>query len=308
MKRTRRSNSVLVGCCGGLAAGLFVAAPLHADDLIHRYSFTTDASDSVGGANGTLMNAATVSGGQLQLNNPPFTGGKTPDTNGFLSLPASIMPTSGSVTIEEWFTFQGSGFFTESYAFSNNANDTNPPGANNGQYLMHAISAPQGGPNPSAGGNHIAQATNGFAGPPGETDAFSTTPGVGAGTPPGGFLDDGETFMCATVIDANAGTLSYYQFDLSQGGLGGLQQSITAVPLTAYSFTNAWLGRSPFLADNATSGAIDEFRIYTDAASAAQIAHDEAVGPNTVPEPTGILVTALGAMGLLFRRPRVSRR
>jgi len=60
---------------------------------------------------------------------------------------------SGSVTIEEWFTFGGSGFFTESYAFSNNANDTNPPGATNGQYLMGVISAPQGGPVPAGGGS-----------------------------------------------------------------------------------------------------------------------------------------------------------
>ena len=36
--------------------------------LTHEYSFTTDASDSIGGANGTLVNTATVSGGQLQLN------------------------------------------------------------------------------------------------------------------------------------------------------------------------------------------------------------------------------------------------
>src|SRR4029077_16709647 len=114
-------------------------------------------------------------------------------------------------------------------------------------------------------------------------------------------------FMCATVIDANAGTLSYYQFDLSKAGLGGLQQTIAAVPLSSYSFTNAFLGRSPFLADNATSGAIDEFRIYADAASPAQIALDELNGPNTVPEPTGMLVTALGALGLLARRPRISR-
>lgn len=35
--------------------------------LIHRYSFTTDTSDAVGGANATLFNGATVSQGKLAL-------------------------------------------------------------------------------------------------------------------------------------------------------------------------------------------------------------------------------------------------
>src|SRR4029077_19394329 len=127
-------------------------------DITHRYTFTTDASDSVGLANGTLKTVATVSGGKLQMNNPAF-----PDTSqprGYLSLPPSILPSSGSATIEEWFTFGGSGFFTEAYTFTNHndtgAGPTNPPGANVGQYLMHAISAPQPaippGPGPAGTG------------------------------------------------------------------------------------------------------------------------------------------------------------
>ncbi len=253
------------------------------------------------------MNSATVSGGALQLNNPNFTAGTgtAPDTNGYLSLPASILPSSGSATIEEWVTFTGSGFFTESWAFTNNANDTNPPGATNGQYLMHTISAPQpatppGGAN--TGGSHIAQSLAGYAG--GETDAYGTTPGVGAGG--GGYMDDGETFMSATVIDSVAGTLSYYLYDVSAGNIGGLQQSITAIPLSSYNFTNAYLGRSPFLADNATSGSIDEFRIYNDAQTASQVAADEAAGPNVVvvPEPMSMGLLGLGGLTLLRRRPR----
>src|SRR5262245_60086995 len=169
--------------------------------ITHRYSFGSDASDSVGGANGTLQGIATVSGGQLQLNNPPFSPSSF--AGGWLSLPVSILPTSGSVTIEQWFTFQGSGFFTEAYAFSDRNGGLNPPGSNNGQYLMHTISNPQGGPVPAGGGSSIAQSLAGYAG--GETRAFGTTPGLGAGG--GGYLDDGGTYMAATVIDGGAGTL-----------------------------------------------------------------------------------------------------
>ena len=286
-----------------LAACAFTARA----DLIHEYSFNDGTvNDSVGSANGTLVGTLgggpTVSGGQLQLNNPNFS--PTGSADNYLSLPASILPSSGSATIEEWFTFTGSGFFTESWAFSNNQNDSNPPGASNGQYLMGVISAPQpgsppGGPN--TGGSHISQSLAGYGGGA-ETDAYGTTPGVGAGG--GGYLDDGETFMSATVIDGVAGTLSYYLYDISAGGIGGLQQTITAIPLSSYSFSNAYLGRSAFAGDDATSGAIDEFRIYDDAQSADQVAADFAAGPNVVPEPASMALLGLGgfAMMLVLRR------
>jgi len=276
---------------------LAAVAPVNAA-LVHRYSFTTDASDSVGAANGTLVHVATVSGGQLQLNNPNQSGPST--AGGYLSLPASILPSSGSVTIESWFTFTTSGFFTEDWTFSNNANDTNGPNASNGQYLMHTISAPQGGPAaPGAGGSHVAQTLAGYGGGA-ETDAFETTPGLGAGG--GGYLDDGGTYMSATVIDGTAGTISYYLYRVSDG-LGGLQQTIPAIALSSYSFTNAYLGRSAFGGDNSTSGSVNEFRIYNNAESASQVAADLAAGPDSVPEPMSMSLAVIGGMGLLARRP-----
>ena len=85
-------SKLLVGCCV-LAAGMISAAPLNAA-LTHRYSFTTDTSDSVGGANGTLVGTVgggpTVAGGALQLNNPAFTGPSSGQN--YLSLPPSILP------------------------------------------------------------------------------------------------------------------------------------------------------------------------------------------------------------------------
>jgi hypothetical protein len=291
---------------GALAAAALLAVSASASQaaLTHRYSFTTGMSDSVGGAtfNGSLVNSATVSGGALQFNNPNFTGGKNPDTNGYATLPISILPTSGSVTIEEWFTITGSGFFAESYTFSDNANDTNNPGANNGQYLVHAISCPQGGATPAGGGNRIEQAqAGGFST---ETDDYGSTVGVGAGG--GGFMDDGETFMCATVIDASAGLMSYYMFDMSQGGIGGLQSTVAADPLSGYSFTNAYLGRSAFIQDDATSGSMDEFRIYNSAQTAGQVAIDASAGPNVVvtPEPASLSILALGGLAMAGRRRR----
>jgi hypothetical protein len=67
--------------------------------LTHQYTFNDGtANDAIGGAHGTLVNGATVAAGQLQLANPNFSG---PSTAGrYLSLPPTILPASGSVTIE----------------------------------------------------------------------------------------------------------------------------------------------------------------------------------------------------------------
>ena len=271
-------------------------------DITHRYSFTTDASDTgtVGGANGTLQNVATVAGGQLQMNNPAFPNNSVP--RGYLSLPPSILPSSGSVTIEQWFTFGGSGFFTEAYTFTNHndtgSGPTNPPGAGNGQYLVNTISNPDNltGTSVPGAGSSVAQATTGFN-PGNESCAFGST--VGLGFAGGGYLDNGETYMAATVIDGAAGTLSYYLTRVGDG-LGGLQQTIAAIPLSSYSFTNAYLGRSPFPADNYTNGSVDEFRIYNEVRSTTQIARDFAAGPDKlVPEPASLFLAAFGGLGML---------
>ena len=159
---------------------------------------------------------------------------------------------------------------------------------------------------PEHGRLRVSQALSGYQGsltppPGGETFAFETTPGLGAGG--GGYLDNGVPYMATTVIDGTAGTISYYVYRLSDGA-GGLQQTVPATPLSSYSFTNAYLGRSAFLGDNWTSGAVDEFRIFSEARSAGQIAADFRAGPNViVPEPAALTLVAC-AMGLLLAARR----
>lgn len=267
--------------------------------LIHRYSFTAGAKDSVGTAHGSLQGVATVSGGTLYFNNPAFAA--PAPGRGYLSLPASIMPTSGSVTIEQWFTFGASGYAAQAYSFRNS------PGAQStGQFLMHTISTPlptnaPGGSN--TGGSHVTQGLFGWGGPPPATYAHHTTPGLGVLGQ--GFLDDGQSYMAATVIDASAGTLSYYVYRLSDG-VGGLQQTIPAVPLSSYSFTQAFLGRSAWDVDNYVNGAVDEFRIYNHAKTSAQIAADFAAGANVIPEPTSAALAGLIVFGLACVRRSTS--
>jgi len=65
--------------------------------LTHRYSFTTDATDSIGGANGTLNGSASVSGAKLVLDGA---------TGSFLDLPGGLLNlrTNAAITLEAWTT------------------------------------------------------------------------------------------------------------------------------------------------------------------------------------------------------------
>jgi hypothetical protein len=63
--------------------------------LQHRYSFATDASDSIGHANGTLEGAANISDGQVRLNGTRGT---------FVNLPGGLIAGDRAVTFEFWAT------------------------------------------------------------------------------------------------------------------------------------------------------------------------------------------------------------
>ena len=91
-------TTTLVASFGGLSATNSLTVAARPAVLAHRYSFTTDASDSVGGVNGTLMGTASVSGGQLVLDG---------SSGCYLDLPGNMIniATNRAVTVEAWVTF-----------------------------------------------------------------------------------------------------------------------------------------------------------------------------------------------------------
>jgi len=105
-----------------LIAAVWVAQALKARaDLTHRYSFATDASDSVGTAHGTLVGNAAVDSGIVNFEGTSGT---------FVDLPAGMISNYTSVTFEFWANIGANGNWCELYAFG----DRNPGG--NGRHMV----------------------------------------------------------------------------------------------------------------------------------------------------------------------------
>ena len=78
--------------------------------LAHRYSFANDASDSVGGAHGTLQGAAAINAGQLALNGTAGT---------YVNLPPHMIDGLPATTFEAWVSFGVNGNFPRLFDFGN---------------------------------------------------------------------------------------------------------------------------------------------------------------------------------------------
>lgn len=78
--------------------------------LAHRYSFTSNAWDSIGMAHGTLKGNAVVTNGALKL---------TGASGGYLDLPGGLVSGSAAVSIEAWVSFGANGNWARLFDFGN---------------------------------------------------------------------------------------------------------------------------------------------------------------------------------------------
>src|SRR5579885_269811 len=101
-----------------LACILAVPCWLSAQTLQHRYSFVSDASDSVGTANGTIVapnggSAVTIANGLT------LPGGGGPGFSGYVNLPSGILTTTTNLTLECWVTQSSQNTWAELWSFNN---------------------------------------------------------------------------------------------------------------------------------------------------------------------------------------------
>jgi len=221
--------------------------------LLHRYSFVSDASDSVGGANGTLVapnggSAATISSGLVL---PGGGGGAPAAYSGYLSLPSGILTNTTSLTVECWLAQNTANTWATPWDFAVQ------PGIN------FALI-----PHPGNNGNNMEVA---FTPNNNEQDLQSAV----------SFPNGSEQYVC----------LTYNNFTLT-GNLytNGALVATTTFPNSTYcpgsiggagGTTQNWLGADTY-GDTQFQGTIYEFRIWNGALSPVYAAIAAVAGPSVV--------------------------
>lgn len=214
-----------------------------ANFLNHRYSFSTDTSDSIGGAWGTNFGNANVAGGQLVLDGT---------TGTYMELPGNLFNSGNAtaLTVEFWATFGANANFVRVFDFGN----TNVQ--NNG--VNYVGFSPHNG----SGGHQIHIS-------PG--DGTFQQQVTAAGTL------DGLAMHVACVIDPPNQTLAIYTNGVLEATITNMTVNIASLN-NVFSF----IGRSLFGADPYLNANIDELRLYNGALAGLSIKQSEDQGPNTI--------------------------
>jgi uncharacterized protein YjdB len=232
---------------------LILPGLLSAQTLLHRYSFVSDASDSVGGPawTGTVVAPGNAGGSPATINNGlTLPGGGGPGFSGYVSLPAGILTNTSSLTIECWATQNSAQTWAELWSFNNGT----------GQYIGFI-------PHPNNNANSMSLAIKNGT----EFDAFSAVQ----------FPNGEEQYVAATF---NASTLVGRLYTN-----GALVASVT-VPNTNYipgtyggaaGTLNNVLGQDPFN-DPQFQGTIYELRIWNGAVSQRYLSASAVAGPSVV--------------------------
>jgi hypothetical protein len=244
--------------------------------LTHRYSFDSgDATDSVGGANGTATGTPVFTNGMLTI----------ADSSSWIQLPGHLFDTNLEVTLEFWaviFSSNGSGARMADFGTSA---DSNP----------NAFGRSAFGLAPTANGNNLI--------------SFRPSPGDQIGTPA---IDSygrpafGTTNHYAYVISDIDRRIDFYlngalkdSFHYSSQPdeeIGGVVQLRTVL---GYQFTNqteGWFGKNvgsglSGAVGSAFRGSIDEFRIWAGAMDQLQAEVSYQKGPENPQVNAGALQT-----------------
>jgi hypothetical protein len=281
--------------------------------LVNRYSFTSDATDSVGTKHGTLVGVgASIAGGQVVLSNPDpstsstaFNNGAIPAQAGFVDFPnflisqAAAAGQHGAVSVEFWVTMTTNRNWSALFSagISSAAIDGNSAGGND--HFPYVQVVPQSG----AAGNDFRVITNGVAGPEGNVDDAADETSLAPGV---------QEHIIAVFNQSGGlpGTVTAYRNGVQYGATGPMANNLdiaavaTAFPITGLADINVWLGRSQW-PDPMLNASVNEFRVYSHALTLQEAAANNAAGPDVViPEPaTGAMVVfGLAALAAFRRR------
>jgi len=285
---------VTIGWCSAASAA-----------LAHRYSFTSDASDSIGGAHGTVVDAlaptAVFAGGVLDLSANTGQGSDTAAASledAYVNLPNGIVSAAasgGTLSTEVWARSSENRNWAALFSSgTSNDGEDRSSGGGNTDYIQLI-------PRAGAAGNDVRQTTHRAM--------------VGAE----GFVDDVVGGDLSTLVERHIvsvfdqsgglpGTVTMYVDGLLIGSaaIAGNAAPNGFLDLATMVNNNNWLGRSQW-PDSIFDGVINEFRIHNSALTAAQAAVSFLRGADVIPEPASGLLLLVG-VGISARAVRRSAR
>jgi hypothetical protein len=269
--------------------------------LVHRYSFTGNANDSVGTAHGTVVDpgapTAVFAGGRLDLSANVGNGSEVIAEDAYVNLPNGIISAAanggvpGQLTTELWARSSENRNWAALFsAGTSNGGEDIANGGNSSDYIQLI---PRNG---VGGNNRLRQTTH--------------RDDVGAE----GFVD-GPTEM-STVADTHIvsvfdqsgglpGTVTMYVNGVLAGSapIAGNAAPNGFLNLGTMPDNNNWLGRSQWN-DPVFDGSYNEFRVYNHALSAADVVRNFALGPDIVPEAASVVLVVVGSALLAAWRRR----
>jgi Concanavalin A-like lectin/glucanases superfamily/PEP-CTERM motif len=277
--------------CWAISASALVHA-----DLEHRYSFTSDATDSVGSAHGTLIDGGTATnavfaGGQLDLSNN--TGGSaSPGEGAYVNFPNGLISSlasgsGGRLSVELWATVTQTQTWQRYVDFgtSNGGEDTSGSGSDSGYFYIS--------PNSGRWSNGLATETHEPGGPADEVGQTGPLPNNVQ-------LHVVGTYDHNDLTAGPNGTMKLYR----DGALIGSGAMADLLDLRTFADNNNWLGRAQW-GDPLFKGLFNELRIYGDVLSADAVLANFVAGPDVViPEPAAatLLLAGLGLVAAARRR------
>ncbi len=231
--------------------------------LVHRYSFnaaadTTLVTDSVGGANGSLVFASSKF---PYTNGAPDASGFTGTgllrlggTDGYVQLPSGLVSSRSNVTLEAWITWNGPAGSTWQRILDFGFNDqgTNQSGVGTNYLILCA----------ALGGTGLYGFEETAVNPFGSLQDTNALILSGPAPLPLGV----ETYLALTYDPLAGAAKLYLNGVLVNSTTGSLN------PLSKIMDYNDWLGRSQWARDPFFDGSYDELRIWNGILPAAQIA------------------------------------
>jgi len=216
--------------------------------LIHRFGFTNDASDAIGNIYGTVYGSDyAFTGGQLAFMPTSQYDYSYADFGPYAAADNNGL-TFDALTFEAWATFGTNYTWARLFDFGNS------DGINGTSYVMFS-------PHSSSGTARAAILT------PTGGEADVDAPGI---------LDNQTNVHVVVVFHPLAGYIKLYL----NGILAAENTNVTGQDLANVADYYSYLGKSQFFADPAANLSVDEFRIYSGALTATNVAFDYAAGPN----------------------------